>query len=148
MTEGRLRNSKFVALLLKYFARAHIWVYQRTNGRLGARLLWFPAALITTTGRKTGLPRTTATLYLRDGQRVILPASFGGRDSNPVWYLNLKDDPRVHVQVRSEHFDMTARDANDAERERYWRWLTKIYPPYRGYRDATDRVIPLVVCEP
>ncbi len=148
MTEGRLRNSRFVALLLKYFARAHIWVYQRTNGRLGARLLWFPAALITTTGRKTGLPRTTATLYLRDGQRVILPASFGGRDSNPVWYLNLKDDPRVHVQVRSEHFDMTARDANDAERERYWRWLTKIYPPYRGYRDATDRVIPLVVCEP
>lgn len=148
MTEGRLRNSTFVATALKYFARAHIWVYQRTNGRLGAKLLWFPAALITTTGRKTGLPRTTATLYLRDGQRVILPASFGGRDSNPVWYLNLKDDPRVHVQVRTEHFDMTARDANDAERERYWRWLTKIYPPYRGYRDATDRVIPLVVCEP
>ncbi len=84
MTERRwIRNSKFLALLMKYFARAHIWVYQRTNGRLGAKLLWFPAALITTTGRKTGKPRTTPTLYLRDGDRVMLPASFGGRDAEP-----------------------------------------------------------------
>ena len=51
MTQRRwIRNSRLFALLMKYFARAHIWVYQRTNGRLGAKLLWFPAALITTTG--------------------------------------------------------------------------------------------------
>jgi F420H(2)-dependent quinone reductase len=148
MADSGVRNSKLVALAMKYFSRGHIWVYQRTNGRLGAKLLWFPAALVTTTGRKSGVPRTTATLYLRDGDRVILPASFGGRDSNPLWYRNLKADPKVHVQVRSEQWDMTARDATDEERERYWRWLTKIYPPYENYRDATDRVIPLVVCEP
>ena len=53
-----------LALLLKYFARAHIWIYRRTNGRLGARLLWFPAALVTTTGRRTGEPLVTPTLYL------------------------------------------------------------------------------------
>jgi deazaflavin-dependent oxidoreductase (nitroreductase family) len=148
VNDGPIRNSKFVAWVLKYFARAHIWVYRHTNGRLGAKLLWFPAALVTTTGRKTGLPRTTATLYLRDGQRIILSASFGGRDRNPIWYLNLKADPKVHVQVRSEHLELTARDATDEERQRYWQWLTKIYPPYASYRDATDRVIPLVVCEP
>ena len=43
---------------MKYFARCHIWLYQRTDGRVGAKLLWFPAALLTTTGRKTGRPRT------------------------------------------------------------------------------------------
>jgi hypothetical protein len=70
MSERRwIRNSQLVALLLKYFARIHIWVYRRTNGRLGA---------LTTTGRKSSEPHTTATLYLRDGDRVILPASFGG----------------------------------------------------------------------
>ena len=69
------RNSKALALLLKYFARAHIWVYQRTNVWLGSRLLWFPAALVTTIGRKTGQPRVTPTLYLRDGDRVVLPAT-------------------------------------------------------------------------
>lgn len=143
----RVRNSGALALAMKYFSRAHIAVYQRTNGRLGAKLLWFPAALLTTTGRKSGKPRTTATLCLRDGGKVVLPASFGGRDGNPMWYLNLKANPEVRVQVRDEHLRMTARDATEEERRRYWPVLIKMYPPYKGYRDAADRVIPLVVCE-
>jgi deazaflavin-dependent oxidoreductase (nitroreductase family) len=144
----RVRNSSLLATALKYFARAHIAVYESTNGRLGAKLLWFPAALLTTTGRKSGQPRTTPTLYMRDGDRVILPASFGGRDSDPLWYRNLKEHPEVRVQIRDEHLDLVARDATDEERRRYWPTLIKMYPPYRNYRDATDRVIPLVVCEP
>ena len=118
---------------MKYFAKAHVWTYQRTGGRVGARLLWLPAALITTTGRRS---------------RVVLPASFGGRDHDPAWYLNIQSDPRVRVQFGTEVRDMTARDATDAERRRYWAQLTRMYPPYRGYREAADRVIPLVVCEP
>jgi F420H(2)-dependent quinone reductase len=144
----RIRNSGLLAQAMKYFARAHVAVYQRTNGRLGAKLLWFPAALLTTTGRKSGEPRTTATLYLRDGEKVVLPASFGGRDGNPAWYLNVKANPAVRVQVRDQHLSMTTRDATDEERRRYWPVLIKMYPPYKNYRDATDRVIPLVVCEP
>lgn len=132
---------------MKYFARAHIRVYRHTGGRLGAKLLWFPAALITTTGRKTGRPRTTPTLYLRDADRVVLPASFGGRAGNPAWYHNLTADPKVHIQIRGEHLDLAARDATDDERKCYWPKLIRMYPPYRGYRDTTDRVIPLVVCE-
>jgi F420H(2)-dependent quinone reductase len=149
MTQRRgVRNSRFLAVLLKYFARAHIWVYRRTNGRLGARLLWFPAALLTTTGRKSGESRTTPTLYLRDGDRVILPASFGGRAENPTWYLKLKKNPAVQVQIRDELLYLSARDATEEERASYWPPLMRMYPPYRGYREATDRVIPLVVCEP
>lgn len=149
MTDDRgVRNSRFLAVALKYFARSHIWVYRRTNGLLGSRLLWFPAALLTTTGRKSGQPRTTPTLYLRDGDRIILPASFGGRDQNPGWYLNLKANPEVQVQIGGEQLRLNARDATGQERKRYWPPLIKMYPPYRGYRDATDRVIPLVVCEP
>jgi deazaflavin-dependent oxidoreductase (nitroreductase family) len=144
----RIRNSGLLKKAMKYFARAHIAVYRRTNGRWGAKLLWFPAALVTTTGRKSGQPRTTATLYLSDGERVVLPASYGGRDANPAWYLNLKADPKVQVQVRDRVWDMTARDATDDERRLYWRKLTRIYPPYKGYQDAADRRIPLVVCEP
>ena len=96
MTERRwIRNSQMLALLLKYFAHAHIWIYRRTNGGLGARLLWFPAALVTTTGRRTGEPLVTPTLYLRDGDRVVLPASFGGRSDHPAWYRKLKVNPQV-----------------------------------------------------
>ncbi|WP_120313629.1 nitroreductase family deazaflavin-dependent oxidoreductase [Mycobacterium alsense] len=145
---NRIRNSRLIALLLKYFARAHIWVYRRTDGRIGGKLLRFPAALVTTTGRKSNEPRTTATLYLRDGERVILPASFGGREENPAWYLNLKENPEVRVQIRAERLDLVARDATGPERERYWPALLQMYPRYRNYREAADRVIPLVVCEP
>jgi deazaflavin-dependent oxidoreductase (nitroreductase family) len=62
--------------------------------------------------------------------------------------LNLKEHPDVRVQIRDQRLDLVARDATDAERERYWPRLTRMYPPYRKYRDTADRVIPLVVCEP
>lgn len=143
-----VRNSTLLKTALKGFSRAHIWVYRRTHGRLGARLLWFPAALITTTGRKSGQPRTTPTLYLRDGERIVLPASYGGRDHHPAWYLNITAHPKVQVQVGPDVREMTARDATDDERRVYWPKLTRIYPPYKGYQDAADRRIPLVVCEP
>lgn len=103
--------------------------------------------MLTTTGRKTGQDRVTPTLYLRDGDRVVIPASFGGRNTDPAWYLNLETDPQVHVQIRGEHLDMTARDATHEERAKYWPQLIRIYPPYRGYQEAADRPIPLVVCE-
>jgi deazaflavin-dependent oxidoreductase (nitroreductase family) len=79
---------------------------------------------------------------------VVLPASFGGRSDHPAWYRNLKANPNVAVQIRGDRLDLVARDATDEERARYWPPLIRIYPPYKGYRDATDRVIPLVVCEP
>lgn len=143
----QVRNSDALKQAMKYFTRAHVWIYRRTNGLIGATLLRYPAALITTTGRKSGVRRTTATLYLRDGDRVVLPASFGGRDQHPAWYLNIEAHPEVDVQVRSERWRMHARDATPAERERYWPQLTEMYPPYRDYREAADRPIPLVVCE-
>lgn len=150
MSDGAnpIRNSGLTAWLLKNFSRAHIWAYQHTDGLIGSRLLWLPAALITTTGRRSGKERTTATLCLIDGDRVVLPASYGGRDHDPAWYLNLKGHPRVEVQYGSRTRTMTARDATDDERTSYWPRLTRMYPPYRNYREAADRVIPLVVCEP
>lgn len=144
----RVRNSGLLAWSLKKFAKAHVWTYQHTDGRLGARLLWLPSALLTTTGRRTGQARVTATLCLQDGDRIVLPASFGGRDHDPAWYLNIQSNPEVLVQYGSVKQTMTARDATAAERNRYWPRLTRMYPPYRGYREAADRVIPLVICEP
>jgi deazaflavin-dependent oxidoreductase (nitroreductase family) len=86
--------------------------------------------------------------FLRDGDHVVVAASRGGSDKNPMWYSNLKANPKVQVQIKKEVLDLKARDATDEERQKYWPKLVEMYPTYEDYQSWTDRVIPLVVCEP
>ena len=130
-------------------SRLNTWMYRRNNGEgLGGTFQKIPVALLTTTGRKSGQPRISPLYFLRDGDRVVGAASRGGSDRNPMWYGNLKANPKVQVQIKSEVLDLTARDANEEERARYWPQLVQMYPTYEDYQSWTDRVIPLVVCEP
>jgi deazaflavin-dependent oxidoreductase (nitroreductase family) len=87
-------------------------------------------------------------LYLREGRRVILVASSGGREKNPPWYLNLKANPKVTFQIRNETLALVARDATEAERTEYWPKLDDMYQDFANYRTYTDRVIPIVICDP
>ena len=107
-----------------------------------------PVALLTTIGRKTGQPRVSPLLFLRDGDRVVLVASQGGRANNPMWYLNLKANPKVSVQIKKEVLELTARDATDAERAQYWPQLVAMYSSFDDYQSWTDRTIPIVICDP
>jgi F420H(2)-dependent quinone reductase len=141
-------NSPYADFFIKWMSRSNTWLYKVSGGRLGGTFQKAPVALLTTTGRKTGQPRVSPLLYLRDGNTVILVASRGGSDKDPMWYLNLKANPKVQVQIKSEVLDLNARDANDEERARYWPQLVEMYPTYEDYQSWTDRLIPLVVCEP
>jgi deazaflavin-dependent oxidoreductase (nitroreductase family) len=145
----RFLNSPFTDFFMKWMARVNTWMYRRNSGEgLGGTFQKRPVALLTTTGRKTGEPRVSPLLYLRDGDRVIVVASRGGSDKNPMWYLNLKANPKVSVQIKKEVLDLTARDATDQERDRYWPQLVKMYPSYDDYQSRTDRQIPIVICDP
>jgi deazaflavin-dependent oxidoreductase (nitroreductase family) len=128
--------------------RATTVVYRLSNGRLGGTFQSSPVALLTTTGRKSGEPRVSPLLYLREGGRVILVASQGGRDTNPMWYLNLKANPAVSVQIKGEVLQLQARDASAEERDEYWTKLAAMYPTLDDYQSWTDRVIPVVICDP
>jgi deazaflavin-dependent oxidoreductase (nitroreductase family) len=145
----RYLNSPLLDIFLKWMSRINTFMYRRGGGEgLGTTFQKIPVALLTTTGRKTGQPRVSPLYFLRDGNRVIVAASRSGTDKNPMWYLNLKANPKVSVQIRKEVLDLTARDATDEERAKYWPQLVKMYPTYEDYQSWTDRVIPLVVCEP
>jgi deazaflavin-dependent oxidoreductase (nitroreductase family) len=141
-------NSPFADSFIKWMSRANTWMYKVTAGRLGGSVQKAPVALLTTMGRKTGQPRVAPLLYIRDGDKVIVPASRGGSDKHPMWYLNLKANPKVQVQIKKEILHLTARDANEQERQRYWQRLAEVYPTINDYQSWTDRMIPLVVCEP
>ncbi len=135
--------------VIKWMSRAQSWVYQKTDGRLGGKFLQgAPVALLTTTGRKTGEPRVSPLLYLREGNRIVLIASKGGSASNPMWYLNLKANPKVSVQIKDEVLNLTARDATEEERARYWPKMAAMYTSFDDYQSWTDRVIPVVICDP
>ncbi|ATA27647.1 hypothetical protein MLM_0757 [Mycobacterium lepraemurium] len=133
---------------IKWMSRVNTWMYRVSRGKWGGAFQKRPVALLTTTGRKTGQPRVSPLLYLREGNRVILVASQGGRDKRPLWYLNLEANPKVSVQIKDEVLQLQARDATPEERDQYWPKLVAMYPSFEGYQSRTDRVIPVVICDP
>jgi F420H(2)-dependent quinone reductase len=148
-TQARFLNSRYSDYFFKLMSRLNTFMYRRNNGEgLGGTFQKIPVALLTTTGRKSGQPRVSPLYFLRDGDKVVVAASRGGSNKNPMWYGNLKANPKVQVQIKSEVLDLTARDATEEERQRYWPQLVAMYPTYEDYQSWTDRVIPLVVCEP
>ena len=135
--------------IIKWMSRGQTWVYKKTDGRIGGKFLQgAPVALLTTTGRKTGEPRVSPLLFWREGNRIVLIASQGGAAKNPMWYLNLKANPKVSVQIKDEVLNLTARDATDEERAHYWPKMAAMYTSFDDYQSWTDRVIPVVICDP
>lgn len=142
-------NSPQTNTIIKWMSRAQTFVYKKTGGKVGGTFLQgAPVALLTTTGRKTGKPRVSPLLYLREGNRIVLIASKGGSASHPMWYLNLKSNPTVSVQIKDEVLRLTARDASEEERARYWPKMAQMYTSFDDYQSWTDRVIPVVICDP
>jgi F420H(2)-dependent quinone reductase len=126
----------------------HRAVYRATGGKIGGRMGKAPVLLLTTTGRKSGKPRTTPLLYARAGDGYVLIASKGGAERDPLWYRNLQATPRAEIQVGRKTKQVRARTAEGEDRDRLWRALTDLYAGYDEYAKKTSRTIPVVVLEP
>lgn len=127
----------------------HIQEYVESGGEKGH--MWrdgVPTLLLITRGRKTGKLRRSALIYGRMGDAFVVVASKGGHPRHPMWYLNLKANPEVGIQVRAETLEAMARDATDDERPFLWEQMAGIWPAYNDYQEKTVRRIPLVVIEP
>jgi deazaflavin-dependent oxidoreductase (nitroreductase family) len=130
---------------------AHENVYQKTDGRIGHRILGVPTLMLRTTGRKSGQTRTTSLVYAKDGNRWIVVASKGGDPKPPAWLLNLQAKPEVEVQVGRTRFPSTATEIghDDPEFARLWKLVNdKNGNRYDAYQTKTDRPIPLVALAP
>jgi len=126
----------------------HVKAYLETDGEVGHDWRDGSATLILTTkGRKSGEERLNALIYGMAGDNPMVVASKGGNPQHPAWYLNLRENPSVQVQIRGEKFDATARDATPEERPELWEQMTQHWPPYDEYQERTDREIPIVILE-
>jgi deazaflavin-dependent oxidoreductase (nitroreductase family) len=132
----------------KAMTRTHSALYRRTDGKVGGRFRGSPTLLLTTTGRRSGKPRTTPLLYIDDGNRKVVVASYGGADQHPAWYQNLVAHPEVTVQAGASVERMRAEVAGPEERARLWPSLVAMYPTYDDYQAKTERQLPVVVLSP
>jgi deazaflavin-dependent oxidoreductase (nitroreductase family) len=154
--KGGIFTTRFVDPYLRF----HRYIYEASDGRVGKHSGGVPALLLTTTGRKTGLPRTHGLTYCRDRGDLIVVASNGGSDRPPAWLLNLESDPRVTVRVGRQVLTATARVAGDEERSQLWPLVNRcnrglaplVHPGVRGrydvYQRHTTRTIAVVIITP
>jgi deazaflavin-dependent oxidoreductase (nitroreductase family) len=134
-------------LVLRFFSAANIAVYRTTGGKLGGTMKGAPILLLTTTGRKSGKRRTLPLLYVEDEGTLAVIASKGGAPEHPAWYLNLRANPEVEVEIGRARKRMRAHTASGDERARLWQRAVAMYGPYADYQEKTDREIPVVVLE-
>jgi deazaflavin-dependent oxidoreductase (nitroreductase family) len=133
----------------------HLRIYRESGGAeghlfdstVGGGVGLVTSLLLTTIGRRSGKKQTSPLFYGTAGDAYVIIGSKGGADTQPNWYLNLRANPEVEVQVAREHFTARARVATGKEREQLWEQMVQVYPPYREYQKKTKREIPVVVLE-
>jgi len=101
--------------------------------------------LLTSTGRKSGQPRTTPLNIVADGDRWLLVASYGGDDRDPQWFKNLQSNPQATIQFGGETIAARAAVASDEEKKALWPKVVDSYKGYEGYQRKTSRDIPVVI---
>ena len=129
------------------------WVREQTQRILeqgttdGVEILDRPIVLFTTTGAKSGKKRYVPLMRVEENGRYAMVASKGGDPQHPLWYHNVKANPRVTVQDGDKVVELSARELDGAEREHWWNLAVQAYPPYAEYQTKTSRQIPVFVVE-
>jgi deazaflavin-dependent oxidoreductase (nitroreductase family) len=131
----------------KYLGALHRLLYRASGGRIGSRVWGMPVVLLTTTGRRTGKKRTVPLCSLRNGNDLVVIASYGGLDQPPAWWLNLQANPQAELRHGHETRAVTARNATPDERARLWAEVTGRAPGYLEYERRTTREIPVVILQ-
>jgi deazaflavin-dependent oxidoreductase (nitroreductase family) len=106
-----------------------------------------PMLLLTTTGAKSGLPRTTPLLYWRDAGRLYVVGSNFGQERHPAWSANLLADPRATVTIGGTDVPVTARVVGGEESARAWQGFVAQARTYAAYRERTDRELRVFALE-
>lgn len=104
--------------------------------------------LVTTRGAKTGKLRKVPLMRVEHDGVYAIVASLGGAPKHPVWYHNVKADPKVELQDGRETRDYVAREVTGEEKAVWWERAVAAYPDYADYQKKTTREIPVFVLEP
>jgi deazaflavin-dependent oxidoreductase (nitroreductase family) len=121
--------------------------FRANEGRVGGPFAGRSMLLLTTTGAKSGQPRTSPLVYTTDGDRLVVIASKGGAPTNPAWYHNLLANPEVTLEVGTERFPARATVTAGQERERLFAAQAALMPGFADYQRKTTRQLPVIAFE-
>lgn len=119
--------------------------YLFTNGRFQFLNFGLPCLIIQTKGAKSGLERKTVLSYYEENGAIYIVASNGGSDKNPSWYLNIKKNPKIIVNIQKEYIDMVAEELTGQNKLNYWKKINMSFNGiYDKYQNNTERSIPVL----
>jgi len=131
------------------WVRDQVDQYESSGGAKGTTLpgTELPVVIVTNRGAKSGAMRKTPVMRVEHDGSYAAVASKGGAPEHPLWYYNLRANPRVEVQDGADKWEMTARELTGDERDVWWQRAVAAYPPYAEYQQKTSRQIPVFVLE-
>ncbi len=142
-------KQKLMKMVIKPMSNLNTWLFRMSGGRIGGSFAGgAPVLLLTTTGRKSGQPRTAPLLYLEDEGNMILVASQGGMTHSPQWYYNLEAHPEAEIELGKEKKKVRSRRATDEEKAALWPKLVAMHKDYDLYQARTERNIPVMILSP
>jgi deazaflavin-dependent oxidoreductase (nitroreductase family) len=100
--------------------------------------------LLTTTGRRSGSPRTSPMMRLRLGGTTYVVASANAAPADPAWLVNLEADPHAHVEEDGDAYDATARILRGSSRSAAWAAIVEQAPFFAEHQEKVEREIPVV----
>ena len=117
--------------------------FRANDGKVGGQFAGANLLLLTTTGAKSGQPRLAPLAYFTIDGKLIIIGSKAGADTNPDWVHNLRADPRAHIEVGTDAYDVIARELPPEERNATYPKVVALSPGFGEYQEKTSRVIPL-----
>ena len=129
------------------WVRDHVDKIEQSGGT-DAELKGKPVIVLNTIGAKSGKLRKTPLMRVEHDGEYAVVASLGGAPKNPVWYYNVKQNPRVELQDGATTGDYDAREVFGDEKAAWWERAVEAWPDYADYQKKTDREIPVFVLTP
>lgn len=133
---------------VRAWSRVHAGLFRATRGRFVPRWFGAPVLVLETVGRRSGKPRSTPLIYLRDGERLVVLAANAGAHRVPDWWLNLRAAAEATVVEGGSRRRVRPRLILGEERERLWPGFVAIFPQAAEYPQLTDRPLPLIALDP
>ena len=127
------------------WAREQAEKIMSSGGAEGTELQGKRVILLTTVGARTGKLRKTPLMRVEHNGEYAIVASLGGAPKNPVWYYNVKANPRVELQDGTKSGEYVAREVFGDEKAVWWERAVQVWPDYANYQKNTERQIPVFV---